>query len=296
MKKILFSLLILLAIQAEAQYKKLPLDANHYWTIKYTPRWNSNPLNDPTFYYTLKTTATKTFFGKTYKYISCLSPMGGGPPDPLFTGQYIYDDTIAKKVYVIAKDSTEQVLYDFTKKAGDAGSAYDVHKGTMSNYTVSKVDSVKLGDSLYHRRFDMNSATLGVTITVVEGVGSLASLLSGYFSSYPDQVNLSCMGRISPFLAIYQGISANCRVETGLKENSTSRPLTVFPVPAGDYITVDMQENASSNLEIINILGASVMCIPYTPGKINISELPPGVYIVKLKTGTEFYSSRFVKN
>lgn len=74
--------------------------------------------------------------------------------------------------------------------------------------------------------------------------------------------------------------------------NQNGRKLTVSPNPAFDFIAVDhIQEADLSKIEITTIHGQKVSC-PLNHHQIDISQLIPGVYILKM----EDENIKFIKN
>jgi hypothetical protein len=70
--------------------------------------------------------------------------------------------------------------------------------------------------------------------------------------------------------------------------------IKVYPNPASNFIIADLQ-NAQA-FEIIDLTGRQFM-LNENPdsNKIDISELPNGIYCLKVKANESIYNSRFVK-
>jgi hypothetical protein len=70
--------------------------------------------------------------------------------------------------------------------------------------------------------------------------------------------------------------------------------IKVYPNPASNFIIADVQ-NAQA-YEIIDLTGRQFM-LNENPdsNKIDISELPNGIYCLKVKANESIYNSRFVK-
>lgn len=95
----------------------------------------------------------------------------------------------------------------------------------------------------------------------------------------------------------------NANFVTGIKEaiNQLS-PLTIYPNPSSNGITTihfSLQKNENCQLEVYNSIGQNVKTISFgeqTLGtitkSIDLSDLENGLYILKLKTGTNEQSSR----
>jgi hypothetical protein len=75
--------------------------------------------------------------------------------------------------------------------------------------------------------------------------------------------------------------------------------IDVYPNPAGNQLTVSSRQSVISNIEIFNMLGQKRL-IPTSKGEessslIDISELPPGVYFLKVKTSSGIFTKKIVK-
>jgi hypothetical protein len=67
-----------------------------------------------------------------------------------------------------------------------------------------------------------------------------------------------------------------------------------YPNPAEDYITVDLP--LTGDISLFNILGKELTGIFNVSGKatISVSELPKGVYFVKVDFGNDFLIKKVV--
>lgn len=82
-----------------------------------------------------------------------------------------------------------------------------------------------------------------------------------------------------------------------VEENSIDNPFTVYPNPAKDIVNINFDENSTCNsIEIYAIDGRLVKSQNFNFSTIDISNLNPGVYVMKLRMsdGKEF-SERIVK-
>jgi hypothetical protein len=59
-------------------------------------------------------------------------------------------------------------------------------------------------------------------------------------------------------------------------------------------ISKDLNEFQNSEIEIVNYLGQTIIKMPYI-STIDVSELASGIYMIKIKTNSKIYYSRFVK-
>ncbi len=75
---------------------------------------------------------------------------------------------------------------------------------------------------------------------------------------------------------------------TGLTAASGT-PFALYPNPAQDYVEVSSGKDGLKKIELFDGRGALVFRAAYTTEtfRIDSSELPAGLYVVKLKTGSE---------
>jgi len=71
--------------------------------------------------------------------------------------------------------------------------------------------------------------------------------------------------------------------------------LHVYPNPSagGVFIFPELNDEKLAEIEITNALGQTLFTIPYTH-KIDLSAYPPGLYLYKVRSSTEYYSGRLV--
>lgn len=87
----------------------------------------------------------------------------------------------------------------------------------------------------------------------------------------------------------------------GVFENSSYAPVQVFPNPSSGIIFIKYKPKSSYlQLEIIDFLGKKVSDFPipafHSEKQVDISHLPQGVYLLKVKDGETIFLNRFIKN
>jgi hypothetical protein len=92
-------------------------------------------------------------------------------------------------------------------------------------------------------------------------------------------------------------------ITTGLQNLSNQNKLLVYPNPSSGRTTVEISlTSPKADLEIVNILGERVVHRSVSTGKnqllkedVDLSGLANGVYFIKLKSESEIYVSRFIR-
>lgn len=95
------------------------------------------------------------------------------------------------------------------------------------------------------------------------------------------------------------GISACPAYVMGVNEVSLPAAFKVFPNPSSGifYLTTDKIETYKKELEIYNVFGEKVYSIPLmkqSSNKIDISDSPKGIYLLKLIKGEKTYSIKII--
>ena len=77
-------------------------------------------------------------------------------------------------------------------------------------------------------------------------------------------------------------------------EKTETKKMEIYPNPSSTFINTDIQSPKS--FEIIDMTGRQFMLMESPQSnKIDISQLPQGIYYLKVKANEKVYSSRFVK-
>lgn len=76
---------------------------------------------------------------------------------------------------------------------------------------------------------------------------------------------------------------------TGLPAFTTEKPiegLSIYPNPVvGSKVYITSNKNQTKEVEIYNVLGKKILNARITGKELDVSELTPGIYILKIKEG-----------
>lgn len=94
-------------------------------------------------------------------------------------------------------------------------------------------------------------------------------------------------------------IVANLQFEVGINEqNSTVQNLTLFPNPAQKSITIELENNSDFFYSIYNLFG-KIICTDKKANshktELNIEHLPQGIYLLKVLSGNQIFTAKFIK-
>jgi hypothetical protein len=278
--------LFFIAFSANAQYKKMPFNANHYWVGFYT---NSHHTSGAAYYYTIAGFKDSLVNSITYKYL----------PANANNGTFLRDDTLRKRVIILDELNHEHILYNFNKAVGDTAmlsrkmdylSAPNMYTST---YTLTALDSLILSDGLYHKRFTYGG------YKVIEGIGGHHLVMP--YEEFAGFINreLICVGTFTPTSTIFHkdGIGQSCSLGVGVKENiDTKNSFSVFPNPAIERLNLEFYTEDPLSIIIQDIYGRPIKELNGSNKSIDVSDLTKGVYFVQVKFKQKSISKYFIKN
>lgn len=239
-----------------------------------------------------KTEEDTVFEGKKYKK---LFKCDFCEPDRI-TPEFFYlirEDTIARKVYLrqLTFDGiVEEVLYDFSLIPGDS-ICYISFYGSW----CMTLDSIK---NIEYMGISRRTFYFENGITWIEGIGSTrgpifsANILTCVFK---DTVHV--------FESDMAREYGTCYIFTGIEVKESISPVSVYPIPFKNELTIDFIVNTNENWKfcMYNIMGKMVYSVSYPPGggkKLfldNLGYLPPGMYILKGTNGRREFARRIYK-
>jgi endoglucanase len=155
--------------------------------------------------------------------------------------------------------------------------------GRTAQYTLDLGTAVK--GKVYTPKIASDTADVQ-TLNTVAGKLTLTVTETPIFVIASDQVVTSATST-----------TAVARLGTGeMAEKSLHNSVRVYPNPTVDYITIDLDNESDEKLEI-NVINASLGTLhkqvnlektsAVYSGKINVSTLPVGMYIIEIKQGNE---------
>jgi hypothetical protein len=82
-------------------------------------------------------------------------------------------------------------------------------------------------------------------------------------------------------------------ITTGLSNIEESN-FTIFPNPASDFIQFRAPQNSISIIDLYTLTGQFIRSYSNANEPILISDLPMGVYLIRIQNADAIYSRRFV--
>jgi hypothetical protein len=88
---------------------------------------------------------------------------------------------------------------------------------------------------------------------------------------------------------------------TSVEDKTNEEPVHIFPVPAQNEVNIQLNMNAVAEVRIINLVGVEVFrqnvevsgsfTLP-----VFIGDLPGGMYLINIATGTEIFTRKLTVN
>lgn len=268
------------SIQAQ-NYIPIPLD-NTFWKHNVGGGEPGCVCNSQ---YVLYTNGDTLVNNQTYTKFDFYGDINCPCISPTINFGIIRQDSIARKVYMIEKDSTqEKVLYDFSQQIGDTVNSLLSKIFTQQLILIiSNIDSIQI-DGVYHKRFHfLNNLT-----QLIEGIGSTRGFLHD-FEQFESFCELVCIN--SSEQTIYPSSSSLCNLALDVenKEYLNSDNISIFPNPTSTLLNISSSNESIQKIEIVNQIGEKIKLIN-CEGKnreINISELESGFYYIKITSSRD---------
>lgn len=153
---------------------------------------------------------------------------------------------------------------DATNYKGLTSGLYD------PSYSSPVIDNVIISNELFPT-YVTNSATRETTATAT---------VSSYKTTTSDHTPISTTFRFT--------------IPTAVSNLFEKGEISLYPNPAHHYLTIKSDLNIEY-ITIYNLTGSEVINANNTTDKIDVSQLPQGIYIVKLKTEKGYYQQKLLK-
>ncbi len=169
---------------------------------------------------------------------------------------------------------------------------------------ISSVRVTKVGNDLvyiYSCDGRINYYKSNTKATVTQFFGTKIGELEGLkiFNSGTDSTEIlfgtgTSIIRLNPNLT-HLGLSTD-----DIKSNAIAKNFSLYPVPAKDELFIDLSDHKFSHYayDIINANGQIVKSktnVQNLREKVDVSYLPSGLYIVRLKANNSYFSKKFIK-
>jgi len=297
------------------QYTPLPLDSNHYW-IQYDSKWtppNPNPNLATNTLYRISLLKDSVINNKVYHKMGRKGPSKDGINGGfvLLNSAFLREDTATAKVFFYNfSDSSDILLYDFSKFSGDTIQDVAVWATQMAPGTpiltvdlkITNTTTILAGDGSVRKKYSLEFA--GTTLQandMIEGIGSSGGLLTPNYISESEWTSLVCHGSFQPAQSIYhfantQNPLTPCDYLTGMSvRNVKQENYTVFPNPASGSIWI--KSRSEGQVRILNLTGQCVFAKKLELGlsEVGLHSYPLGYYLFEITGGEKAYYVKVLK-
>jgi|GEM_PF-4375615 len=276
-------------------------DSNATWQAYTWDLSNSNgpPVSPPTtkdIYTFGKDTIVN---GLTYRKLYDVGTFIGG----------LRQDIANKKVYYLSiyhsahtgKDTlVDTLLYNFNLKVGDTlpqSYLYDSAKSGI--ITITSIDSQLVG-STYYRRFNTNSTVLlnngGIAYALLEGIGNIF----GLFFNAPvgsESMAISCFNQNALYSDFGGSYYCGSIPAGNMPPVQSLVNLQIFPNPATDVVTIQLNNSSGGNLELLDVQGSKVKQQSFSGSttSVSLSGLNNGLYMLHIISGESNNYTKLIK-
>jgi hypothetical protein len=256
------------ALFASAQYTPLVSENNYWKCLSYG--WGTQYFD---YLIDGDTTINLVQYKKLYR----------ADGNEVYYSGLLREDIIEQRVFI--NTSNEDVLlYDFSLEVNDTATVYGAW--SMHDIVVTEVNTVLVNET-YRKKIvfdELNGWSPGYWI---EGVGSVYGLPDAALGQITDYSPvLSCfyegnnLAWDNPDNEDLQCGSTLATIEIG------QATLHVFPNPAAEYLQISLSENTllqALKVEVVSLTGQTVLVTQTYTGRLDISNLPSGVYAIRLR-------------
>ncbi|MDL2262869.1 T9SS type A sorting domain-containing protein [Bacteroidales bacterium OttesenSCG-928-I21] len=282
--------------QNDAEYIPF-ISENKTWSVTYNSCWN--PPESQTFY-----TKTFAFFGDSIindtvykKLYETRSEANSFVSENwnLSYNELWREDIEAKQVWQ-RKNQREVLIYDFSLNVGDT---IDFHyHGEDITILIDSIGFITMNDGderrVFHLGYDMMT---GMYECIIEGIGSNLGITDAYTRALVGETtDLLCFKENQDLIFI------NSYYNTCYRKSSTTNVDTqyfgnnfeIYPNPVESTIYLQSENNNIKSVSLINI-GGQILKEFYTNiSKIDVTDLPAGVYLLKVYYDNTYVTKKIV--
>ncbi len=213
--------------------------------------------------------------------------------------------TDSDEVFFIPSGSlNELLLYDFGLVVGDTFFIDEYHQNDYDYIIVEQIDSITTFDGVLRKVFHFSDGN-----SWIEGIGTSKGSVTfpWYFVSLSGECNLLCFSTGEEYILrdtisfetdYYETIYYSCNgLITNTKEIFDESPIEVFPNPFSTELRVQTNSNEEiSRLMLYDIHARLVGSVKQDEQLRIEKDLAPGIYILEIRTDSQTFIKRLIKN
>jgi hypothetical protein len=207
----------------------------------------------------------------------------------------------AKKLFTIkANDSVERLVYDFGLSVGDTMIHYTSYLSWSYDTSILfSIDSFLINYPFPHYRKRFNYTGSYYYFPEVEGIPiRFLGIATTYLRT--TACGVVCIQQKDDYL-LKPCDTCSCykSLKSSIEENAIKRKLKVYPNPFSDDINIDFEDNqVEGMIKILDISGRVILeknVNNHKAMKVNLSEIPSGVYFVSMEINGQMNFAKIVK-
>lgn len=306
MKKVLIIIMFALLVPFTSNgqnYVPFPED-NAFWTVY---EFNQNLAIWDTYIYTIH--GDTIINNQIYKKIYQLNDTLGGQDTIWKFHACMRQEVDNKRIFFIRSylsETTEKLAYDFNASIGDTISlpAFSYAENDTLFERVITDDSVPLWNGEYRKHYLFGSISdPGYDLSVIEGVGESRSAFPNLiFWDSEHQSKVTCFRLDGEYLYGSAPEPTECDFTVRINELYSDAKIICSPIPADQYLKINLLKNDSEvyDVKLFNILGISLdikhMVSNESPFLLDVSEIPPGCYLLYIKSDNHIFFNKIIIN
>ncbi len=217
------------------------------------------------------------------------------------------DTTLIK--YYISCDSSDILLYDFSINVSDTFIYLPIQYNLLvTEYlVVDSIDYITYTDNKNRKIIYLHNIDLpNITITWIEGIGALSSLLNYHICPTPIcGSELLCYYNQSGLIYTWEIDTTSCQdsIPVGYSSNNELElNFKIYPNPVKNILTIKIKSINANNIiiKIINIQGKEIFTdiinkySGYYIRELDVSKFSQGIYTVQVIIGDEKIAKKFI--
>lgn len=209
-------------------------------------------------------------------------------------------ENASKQIFAKMTDYDDEILiYDFSLNIGDT-----IISNSPSGYLndlciIADIDSIELENNQFRKRFKINDYGQDYWIEGIGSIGGLFNPIMDYIiGSYCD---LTCFKYNDTALYINNPDCNKCfcsLLTPVLEKEENHNSINVYPNPAKTNININFElKNGLATIRLINSNGNLIesRMTKKFPIRINIKDIPYGIYLIQLSTDKEVFTKIVIK-
>jgi len=205
---------------------------------------------------------------------------------PLELYGFFKEDVNVGKLWFRSLGGQEELLMDLSLSKND--SFYFGHVKSIP-YTVDTV-YYKLGK----KYISFNEAQPSYPILFIEGLGPF-NMFYNIHVSFPEYAQIRCKEKDNVLFFMNSDYGTCLDTITGVN-NILNESFRIYPNPTNEYINIATNSTECGTLELFNSIGNLVLSKEIIGNeKINIAQLPRGIYVIRCLLNKKQFTTNLIK-